>query len=299
MNKPVEQKPNAIKLMEHNKKYINEILPKGFDVGRLVRVISSQIRQNPKLGMCDPYSMMHAVMTCAQLGLEPSRTLGRVHLIPYGKEVQCIIGYQGLVELARRSGDISEIYAEVVYENDHFKYTMGLNKTLEHTPDFSGDRGEFKCCYAVAKYKDGGNHIVVMSREDINSIKNGTKYKNPVWENHFDEMAKKTAIRRLAKLLPLTIELERAAEITDNEAVGASTNYKSDLEEMGIEVQDVESEDVQNSNLETVKKIEAILEKHPDSVVMNKFKKSKKELIETASIDSDKAKTVLSIVATL
>lgn len=291
--------PVAIKLMESNKKLINEILPKGFDVGRLVRVISSQIRQNPKLALCDPYSMMHAVMTCAQLGLEPSKTLGRVHLIPYGREVQCIIGYQGLVELARRSGEISELYAEVVYSNDHFKYTLGLNKHLEHTPDFTGDRGEFKCAYAVAKYKDGGNHIVVMSREDIERIKNGTKYKNAIWDSHFDEMAKKTAIRRLAKLLPLTIELERSAELADHETAGTLPDYKQELTDQGIEVMDVESSDVQDEKDAIVKKIEQILEKIPDQVVTSKLKTTKQELIDRATIDHEKAKTVFNLVSVL
>lgn len=294
-----QETPLAIKLMESNKKLINEILPKGFDVGRLVRVISSQIRQNPKLALCDPYSMMHAVMTCAQLGLEPSKTLGRVHLIPYGRDVQCIIGYQGLVELARRSGEISEIFAEVVYENDKFEYTLGLNKKLEHTPELGGNRGEFKCAYAVAKYKDGGNHMVVMSKEEIEKIKSGIKYKNAVWDSHYDEMAKKTAIRRLAKLLPLTVELERSAEIADHEIADTVPDYRQELQDQGIEVVDVESSEATAEKDDIVSKIEKILEKIPDQVVASKLKATKQDLIDRATKDSDKAKTVLNLVSTL
>lgn len=298
-NKPEVKKVTAISLMEQHRRSIAEALPQGFDVNRLVRIISSQIKQNPKLMMCDPYSMMHSVMMCAQLGLEPSKTLGRIHLIPYGKEVQCILGYQGLVELARRSGEISEIYAECVYMNDKFIYEMGLNKRLEHIPDFSGDRGEFKCCYAVAKYKDGGNHIVVMSREDIDRIKGGTKYKNAVWDSHFDEMAKKTAIRRLAKLLPLTIELEKAATITDHEINGSPMSYKDELESIGINVVDVDSVDVTADEKATlVNKIQDILDKTSDSLVKTKTNKTKQELIDSANESAEKARVVLSIVAT-
>jgi recombination protein RecT len=241
--------------------------------------------------------MMNSVMTCAQLGLEPSKTLGRIHLIPYGKEVQCILGYQGLVELARRSGEISEIYAECVYQNDRFVYEMGLNKKLEHVPDFSGDRGDFKCCYAVAKYKDGGNHIVVMSREDVDRIKSGTKYKNEVWDSHFDEMAKKTAIRRLAKLLPLTIELEKAATITDHEISGSSAQYKDELESIGINVVDVESTDVSEEKDVILAKIRALLEKQTEASIRTRTGKSKDELLNSASIDLEKARVILSIVA--
>lgn len=291
--------PMAIRLMESNKKIINEIVPKGFDTGRLVRIMSSQIRQNPKLGLCDPYSFMAAVMQCAQLGLEPSKTLGRVHLIPYGKEVQCIIGFQGLIELARRSDLISELFAEVVYENDDFKYSMGLNKVLEHTPELGGNRGEFKCAYAVCKYKDGGNHIVVLPKEEILKIRDGIKYKNPVWDAHFDEMAKKTAIRRLAKLLPLTIELERAAELADHEISGTSTDYKTELADQGIEVLDVETSEAIDEKVDIIKKIEAVLDKIPDQIVATKLKRTKADLINDANNDLSKAKTVLNLVAVL
>ena len=293
-----EEKITAIQLMDRFKKSINDILPKGYDVNRLVRVIGSQIKQNPKLGLCDPYSMMHAVMTCAQLGLEPSKTLGRVHLIPFGREVQCIIGYQGLVELARRSGEIAELYSEVVYENDDFTYSMGLNKTLEHTPNLNGNRGDFKCVYAVAKYKDGGNHIVVMSVEEVEKIKNGTKYKNAVWDSHYDEMAKKTAIRRLAKLLPLTVELERASEISDHEAAGTVPDYKQDLTDIGVDIIDTTSSESVDTAL-IVTKIEKVLESVPDVEVLKKLKKTKQELIDKARGNEKEANTILSLVLVL
>ena len=296
---PKKQQPLAIALMENNKNIINEILPKGFDVGRLVRVMTSQIRQTPKLGMCDPYSFMHAVMTCAQLGLEPSKTMGRVHLIPYGKEVQCIIGYQGLIDLARRSGEIEEIYAEAAYSNDHFDYTLGLNKTLAHNPELKGDRGEFIAAYAVAKYKNGGNHMVVMGKEEIEKIRTMKKYENKVWNEHYDEMAKKTAIRRLAKMLPMSVEIEKAAQVLDAEANGETIDVKGEFEDIGIEVLDVETSQAgQNELTEMVEKIAAVLERIPDKKVEDKTKRTKDQLID-ACVNVEKAKTILNIISTI
>ena len=302
MNKVSTQKnqqPLAISLMENNKNVIDEILPQGFDVKRLVRVMTSQIRQTPKLGTCDPYSFMHAVMTCAQLGLEPSKTMGRVHLIPYGTEVQCIIGYQGLIDLARRSGEILEIYAEAVYANDHFDYRLGLDKSLSHTPTFGEDRGEFIAAYAVAKYKNGGNHMVVMGKDEIEKIRTMKKYENKVWTEHYSEMAKKTAIRRLAKMLPMSVEIETAAQAMDAEASGETLDYKGDFQSIGLEVLDVETTQTgQNELNEMVDKIAAVLEKLSDKVVEAKTKRTKLQLIE-ACVNLEKAKTIFSIVSTL
>jgi len=300
MNKPAQQnqKPQAITLMENNKSVINEILPKGFDVGRLVRVMTSQIRQNPKLGMCDPYSFMHAVMTCAQLGLEPSKTLGRVHLIPFKRDVQCIIGYQGLIELARRSGEITEIYAEVIYSNDDFTYHLGTDKKLEHIPNMSDDRGEFKAAYAVAKYKNGGNHVVVMAKPEIEKIRTGVRYENKIWNDHYDEMAKKTAIRRLSKFLPMSVEIESAAQIMDQEATGTPADYKADFEVIGVPVVEESDQKTNEENNLLINKIAAILEKVTDKVVETKLKRSKIDLLDSCT-DLERTKTVFNIVSTL
>ena len=211
MNKPAVQKMTALQMLEKYKPQIAEALPSHVKIDKLVRIISSQISQNPELGMADPTSLMSAVMRCSQLGLEPGAALSRIHLIPRNnrkkniKEVSVIIGYQGLIELARRSGEITEIYAEAVYENDLYKVTFGLNRNLEHEP-FDGDRGKFKAVYAVAKYRDGGIHFITMSKHETEKIRTNPKYPNPIWNDHYSEMAKKTAIRRLAKYLPLSTE---------------------------------------------------------------------------------------------
>lgn len=202
MNQPAPKK-TALQLLEQYRPQLAEVVPEHIKIDRLVRVCKSQINQNPKLGMCDPYSLMSAVMKTAQLGLEPGVTM---HLIPYGAKVNAIPDFKGLVELARRSGQISEIYAETIHENDNFDIQHGLHRDLKHSFKFGEKRGKVIGSYAVARFKDGGVHFVAMDIEQINKIKNRAKYFNKVWDTDFEEMCKKTAIRRLSKLLPLSNE---------------------------------------------------------------------------------------------
>jgi phage RecT family recombinase len=112
-------------------------------------------------------------------------------------ECQLIIGYRGMIDLARRSGQIVSLSARTVHEKDHFTYRYGLDETVEHVPA-NGERGQLTYVYAVAKLKDGGVQFEVMSRNEIDKVRAQSKAKDSgPWVTHFEEMAKKTAIRRL------------------------------------------------------------------------------------------------------
>lgn len=208
-------------LLESQRKQIEMALPKHMKPDRMLRIALTEMRLNPKLSECDPMSFLGAIIQCSQLGLEPSSAFGQVYLIPFRNnkrggtmEVQVIPGYKGLIELARRSGVISSISARCVYEKDHFEYVFGLDETMVHEP-YAGleDRGQLTHAYTVAKFKDGSYHFEVMNRNEIEKIRAGTRYPNPVWETHYDEMAKKTVIRRICKYLPLTPEMAEAATL--------------------------------------------------------------------------------------
>ncbi|MBX7450395.1 recombinase RecT [Mycolicibacterium sp. 3033] len=154
-------------------------------------------------------------MSAAQLGLEPG-PLGEAHLVPFrdGKSgdyiVQFIPGYKGLVKLAWQSGQMADIWAEVVYENDEFDYTLGLNRDLVHKPARTV-RGKPVYVYAVAKLKDGGTPFVVLAVEEVESIRSRSKAgKNGPWVTDWAAMAKKTAVKQLAKWLPLSSEFASA-----------------------------------------------------------------------------------------
>jgi len=197
---------------------MQEALPKHMDVDRLMRLTMTTIRTTPELRQADVASLLGGVMQAAQLGLEPG-LLGQCYLLPFKNnrkgitEVQFVIGYKGMIDLARRSGHIQSIYAHAVYENDEFEYELGLNPTLKHVPSFDSDRGEFLGSYAVAHFKDGGYQMEFMPKSEIEKRRQaspGGRSKYSPWNNYYEEMANKTVIRHMWKYLPISVELQQA-----------------------------------------------------------------------------------------
>lgn len=209
-NLPAKQRVAA--LLKSNKNAIAQVLPKHVSPERLMQVAFTAVRTTPKLLECNTDSLIGGIIQCAQLGLEPNTVLGHCYLIPFKQEVQIIVGYKGLIDLARRSGQIVSIAAHVVRENDDFEYQYGLEPILRHVPAESTDAGEITHAYAVAHLKDGGNAFEVMTLSDIHLVmlQSQSKGKWGPWKEHFAEMARKTAIRRLSKFLPLSIEFSTA-----------------------------------------------------------------------------------------
>ena len=191
-------------------------LPKTLTADRLTRIVMTEFRKTPALLRCDQQSLFGAVLQCAALGLEPGSALGHCYLLPYGKTCQLIIGYRGMIDLARRSGQIVSLSAYVVHEADDFHYELGLHPDIRHTPSPSADRGPVIYVYAVAVLKDGGVQFEVMSRAEVESVRSRSKAgKSGPWVSDWDAMAKKTVIRRLFKYLPVSIEAVRATEIDE------------------------------------------------------------------------------------
>jgi recombinase, phage RecT family len=195
---------------------IEKALPSHMNADRMARIALTTIRTTPKLLECNVSSLLGAVMQAAQLGLEPG-LIGHCYIIPYGREAQFIIGYKGMIDLARRSGNIESIYAHCVYEADEFDYELGLHPKLHHKPA-TGRRGEMKYVYAVAHFKDGGYQFEVMDKEEIEKRRSRSKAaKNGPWVTDYEEMAKKTVIRHMWKYLPISIEIQQQA--TQDEVV--------------------------------------------------------------------------------
>ena len=204
-----KDKPETIfDLIQKMTPAIQKALPSHLDPNRLARIVTTEIRRNPKLLKCKKESLLGALMLSAQLGLEPG-PLGHCYYVPYKDECQFIIGYKGMIDLARRSGQISSIYAEVVCENDEFEYELGLNPTLVHKPNLK-DRGAPIAYYGVAKFRDGGYLIHVMSKEDVEKRRQrsaAAKSSFSPWVTDYNEMAKKTVIRSMFKYLPVSPEV--------------------------------------------------------------------------------------------
>lgn len=210
-------------------------LPKHMTADRLARIALTEVRKNPKLAQCDQTSFLGAIMQLASLGLEPGGALGHAYLLPFdkrqkvggqwktvGTDVQLIIGYRGMIDLARRSGQIVSLEARTVHARDHFEVELGLDSRIVHKPDWTAqERGPLTFVYAVAKLRDGGVQFEVMSRAEIEGIRAQSKAKdNGPWVTHFDEMAKKTVIRRLFKYLPVSIEIQRAVGLDEQAEAG-------------------------------------------------------------------------------
>ena len=221
-------------------------LPKHLSPSRLARIALTCLRQNPKLQQCDPTTFIASIMQAAQLGLEPG-VLGQCYLIPYGNECQFMPGYRGLIDLARRSGNIVSIVARVVYENDLFNYEYGLQEKLEHKPALD-NRGKIIAFYAVAILKDGGHQFEIMSKNEVDKIRDTyskAKNKGP-WVDNYEEMAKKTLIRRLFKWLPSSPEMQKAAMLDELQEAGIQNIKASLSEEMNINF--LEHESIEQKN---------------------------------------------------
>lgn len=208
--------PTIRDLIEQAKPKLAQVLPKHLSVDRLVRVTIACIVKTPALQKCTQASLLNSIMTAAQLGVEPTGVLGSAYLVPYGTECTLIVGYRGLIDLARRSGQIESIEAHVVHANDRFRCHYGLDPKLEHEPAWEGEPGAVKAAYAVAKLKDGGRQIEVMTKAQIDAIRSRSKAgKSGPWQDHYEEMARKTVVRRICKYLPLTPELSDALALDD------------------------------------------------------------------------------------
>jgi recombination protein RecT len=218
---PPKMVTEVLDVFRTHRKAIEDALPKHVSTDRMMRVALTELRNTPKLMQCDAMSFFGSVVKASQLGLEPGGALGHCYLIPYGREVQLQLGYRGMVDLARRSGNIVSIEARCVYDGDVFEIELGTESKIVHHPKFKSQ--ELAFVYAVAKLKDGGIQFDVMSKGDVEHIRDtySSGFKNSPrtspWTTAFDEMAKKTIVRRLFKMLPTSIEIRDAIAIDEDE----------------------------------------------------------------------------------
>lgn len=201
-------------------------LPKHITPDKMLRVILTECRRVPKLLQCDRNSFLGCILQCAQLGLTPGSMLQHAHLIPFknnkkGGIIECtlIVGYRGYLELARRSGQISSFSPRVVREGEVFKVNYGTSECVEHIP--LGDPTKpLVAAYFVTRFKDGSYHLELMFKKEIDKIRARSKMPDGAWATDYEEMAKKTVIRRAAKCLPQCPELQVAAELEEQADIG-------------------------------------------------------------------------------
>jgi recombination protein RecT len=214
-------------------------MPKGVEAKQLIRDALTVMSANPKLGDCDRNSVLGALMTCAQLGLRPG-VLGQAWVIPFKGKGQLVIGYQGLVALAQRSGDIASISARIVYQNDVFEFEYGLNERLVHRPTME-DPGPAVAYYCVVKSTKGGVYWEVLTvrgaqihRDKFAMARNREGQIFGPWVDHFDQMALKTAVKKALNLAPRSTELVQA--MTADETIRVNLAPDADISATVVDV---------------------------------------------------------------
>lgn len=244
------QDPSRKSMQDYIKSMESEIkkaLPSVITPERFTRMVLSAISMTPKLADCTPMSFLGAMMQAAQLGVEPNTPLGQAYLIPYSNkgamECQFQLGYKGMIDLAYRSGDVEIVQAQIVYANDTFECEFGLDPKLKHIPA-SDDRGEPIKVYALFKTRAGGYGFDVMSMSDVR--KHAQKYSKAYsstyspWSTNFEEMAKKTVLKKVLKYAPLKSDFVRA--VASDETI--KTELSDDMYSVPTVVIEAETETV-------------------------------------------------------
>lgn len=203
---PVDQLKKTLANMETQFK---AALPSHVPHKKFIRVIQTAISQNPALVKADRTSFLSACLSLAEKGLVCNGS--EAALVMFGDKVTPMVMLAGLMKLIRNSGELLSITSQLVYKNDKFKYFVDSSgENLEHEPNLFSDRGDLIGVYAIARTKDGGVYIEVMTLADIEKVKKSSRSaSNGPWVTWFDQMAKKSVLRRLAKRLPSSTDLDQ------------------------------------------------------------------------------------------
>lgn len=242
--KPANDLPSLLQRMAPE---MAKALPKHVSPDRMSRIALTALRANPELMKCSSASFLGSVLSAAQLGLEPNTPLGHAYLIPYKGTCTLQLGYRGMMDLARRSGEVTSLYAHVVRKGDKFTVKLGLEQTIEHVPseDERRDEQPMTHVYAVAKLKGGEPVFVVLTRGQVDKFRaRSMAGKSGPWVTDYEAMAIKTAVRRLFTWLPQSAEMARAVAVDEAPEIGRSQAAAWDpsvadaLESQGVEVTD-------------------------------------------------------------
>ena len=201
---------------------LKKIIPEHCTAERMARIALTAINRVPKLQQCSAYSIVQCVLDASLLGLELNDGTGRAWMVPYAQKAQMIIGYPGLLELAYRSGQVRSIQSYPVFEGDEFEWSLGLHPDIVHKPCGESDPAKMSHVYAVVSLTSGGQLFEVMTRRQVEDIRKRSKVpNNGPWKTDYVEMARKTVLRRVCKIVPMSVELQKAVNIDYEAEFGA------------------------------------------------------------------------------
>lgn len=261
----VNQTPKGVQtILDMFRERIKDALPGTITVERMIQISTQLITRTPAIQECTTPSIIGAIFQCATMGLDLTPALGQCAIVPFfngktkQKEAQFQIMYRGLIQLARRSGEIKSLSANVVYEKDSFEYELGLEPKLIHKPYMEEDKGQLKYAYAVWLFKDGGFYFDVMNRVEILAVKSrsqavqaGQKFKfDTPWDTDEAEMWKKTVLKRSSKYVPISVT-EIANVIVRDEIVTRPEQYgaKGEFDLLDIPVQPIDGKLVEGKEI--------------------------------------------------
>lgn len=225
ITKPAASNPaaNLSRMLNAKAKDLAQYARNNVSPATMIRLAVYQFASDEKLAKCRPETFYTALITAAQLGLEPSGIRGEAYLVPFKGSCTLIPGWRGLIKLALRSKAVAQIYSHVVREGDDFVVTLGTEVAIHHKPSMNGDPDrEIIAAYAVAKMTDGSHDVEVMDAGELARLrdfatKNGT---SPAWTDWEDQMYRKAPIRRLCKRLPLGDDYFAAAHLDEMHEAG-------------------------------------------------------------------------------
>ena len=210
-------------LIESKKSEIAKVLPDGTSVDSWAKLATVAFT-DPDLASCAPVSIYRSLLQAGNCGLDVNPLANEAHFIKRGDQCTLMEGFRGMIKMARRSGDIQDIYADVVHQNDEFIVTKGTGTpSIQHTYARE-ERGAPTHVYAVALYENGYARFEVMEWQEVVQISTNT----PAWKKYFKEMAKKTVLKRMCKTLPSCPELTKAMAIEDRAEEGKFTDPEID-----------------------------------------------------------------------
>lgn len=195
----------------------------------LFRISVNVIAKVPKVALCNVASLVQSIITFAEWGLQPNPALGLCYLVPYKDVATPMLGYRGMIELGRRSGFVHDVEARIVREGEKFSVKYGFNPEFEHIPGWDTDQTAIGV-WSMATLKTGGRHLELMSAAQVEKARARSKTPNDgPWATDWEEMAKKTVVRRMMKMLPMTQALAEALEKDDENYIDGEVTQRAQI----------------------------------------------------------------------
>jgi len=233
------------------------VLPAHIPPEKFMRTAVGAVQNNPDILKCSQSSIFQACQKAAQDGLVLDNR--EAALVSFGSQAQYMPMVAGVLKKLRNSGNLSTIVVEIVHKNDPFTYNPGTGE-FNHEPDWFGDRGEAKGVYAMATLKDGSRQIEIMNKQQLNQVKAVSRSSGAgPWKQWEHQMWKKSVLRRIAKLLPSSADIDQMWE-NDND----NYDYDTPIADSG-HYQPATAQDI-NANLNSHQPPPEPTQQHDDAI---------------------------------